>query len=251
MGRDVVSSGMAKVARSVGSMPESFFDTADLAGLIYANPLLEGRLLRYPKFLTLAERQEFQDIGNDTQFAELRQRGATIREVMGQPKVQAIVNNPDLLKQVWATLVPDLKDLDVFLKTGQSPKYDPEKILGRWKFNLNSAVGAFRRAKPNVPSTEMQRFKKWMDTAFGRATFVATTEHEAILKNVPPLKAQAPGTAPSVEMQTLNGEWKEAGGKYQLSLKIEGQSTPMEASVEGNRLTIVTPILPLVFDREG
>jgi hypothetical protein len=90
-----------------------------------------------------------------------------------------------------------------------------------------------------------------MDTAFGRATFVATTEHEAILKNVPPLKAQAPGTAPSVEMQTLNGEWKEAGGKYQLSLKIEGQSTPMEASVEGNRLTIVTPILPLVFDREG
>lgn len=251
MGRDAVSTGMAKAARSVGSMPESFYDAADLAGLLYANPLLEGRLLRYPKFLTLAERPEFQAIGQDTAFLDMRLKGANIRDVLSQPNIQAVVNNPDLLKQVWATLIPDLKDLDVFLKTGQSPKYDEIKILGRWKFNLNSAIAAFRRAKPNVPSTEMQRFKKWMDTAFGRTTFVATTEHEAILKNVPPLKAQAPGTTPSTEMQTLSGDWKEAGGKYQVTLKIDGQPTLMETSVEGNRLTIVTPVIPLVFDREG
>ena len=91
-------------------------------------------------------------MANDTQFTELRLRREPIMKLLDYPKVQAILQNPDLLQLIWATVVPDLKDLPIFLDTGKSPKYDPEKILGRWTFNVNAAMGLFRRAKPNISS---------------------------------------------------------------------------------------------------
>jgi hypothetical protein len=254
VGKDVASTGMAKVARSVGSLPESYYDSADLAGSVYKNPLCEARLWRYPGFLALAEQPEFQSLGQDTEFANLRLQQKSVRELLHHPKVQAIVNNPELLKTIWATIVPDLKDLlgeKGYLETGKSQKYDSIKILGRWRFNLNAAVAAIRRAKPNVPSSEIQRFKKWMDVAFSKTTFVATTEHQAILKNVPHLKTQPAGSTPSAELLTLQGQWKESDGKYEITMPIEGKPEAMEASVDGNRLTINTPIIALVLDREG
>ncbi len=34
----------------------------------------------------------------------------------------------------------NLDDLVVYLKTGKSPKYDGEAILGRWDFNVSTSV---------------------------------------------------------------------------------------------------------------
>ena len=114
LGEDVQSTGFAKVARAIDPMPQVWYEAADVAGLIYRNQLLEARLARYPAFLGLAERQEFQDIANDTQFTELRQRGEPIKVMLDQPTAQAILQNPDLLKLIWATVVPELKDLPAF-----------------------------------------------------------------------------------------------------------------------------------------
>ena len=33
--------------------------------------------------------------------------------VLDHPKAQAILQNPDLLKLIWTTVVPDLKDLPI------------------------------------------------------------------------------------------------------------------------------------------
>ena len=66
LGQDLQSTGFAKVARAIDPMPQVWYDSADLAGLIYNNPLSEARLARYPAFLGLAERPEFQDMANDT-----------------------------------------------------------------------------------------------------------------------------------------------------------------------------------------
>ncbi len=73
-GRELQPTGMAKVAAAVDPMPVNFYKAVDLAGLFYHNDLLEARLSRYPAFLSMAERPEFQDIGNDKDFTELRQR---------------------------------------------------------------------------------------------------------------------------------------------------------------------------------
>jgi hypothetical protein len=231
-------------------MPQVWYDVADFVGLIYNNPLSEARLARYPAFLGLAERPEFQEIANDTQFTELRQRREPILKLLDYPKAQGIVQNPDLLNVIWTTVVPDLQDLHIFLATGKSPKYDPERILGRWTFNVNAAMGLFRRAKPNISSTDMQKWKKWMIAVFAKTSFVAMTDHQAILKDAPQLKLPAAGVAPSSGTQTLKGQWKGQDGKYQLSLSGGTRDEQLTASVEGERLTIATEGLGLVFDRE-
>ena len=250
LGEDLQSTGFAKVARAIDSLSPAYYQAADLAGLIYKNPLLEARLARYPGFLGLAERPEFQDLGGDTQFTELRQRGEPIVALMDDPKAQAILQNPDLLKTIWATVVPELKDLPVFLTTGRSPKYDSEKILGRWNFNPNVAMSLFRRAKPNTSSTEMLKWKKWMMTAFAKTSFVAMTDHQAILKNVPQIRPTAVGAASAGGPQTLKGQWKAADGKYQLALSGGSRDEVLMANLDGDRLTFGMEGLDLAFDRE-
>jgi hypothetical protein len=213
--------------------------------------LLEARLARYPAFLGLAELPEFQNLGNDTQFTELRQRGEPIKAVLDQPTAQAILQNPDLLKLIWTNVVPELKDLPGFLTTGKSPKYDSEKILGRWNFNVSVAMSLLRRAKPNTSSTDMQKWKRWMMSAFARTSFVAMTDHQAILKNVPQIKLAAAGAAAAGGgPQTLKGQWKASDGKFQLDLSDGSRDEVLAATLEGDRLTIGMEGLDLAFDRE-
>src|SRR6266699_1885083 len=98
LGRDLDSTGMSRVAVAIDPLPDVFYDVADLAGLLYKNPLTEARL--------------------------------------SHPTVEPIVKNPELLRLIWTTLLPDLKDLDAFLRTGRSAKYDSEPVLGRWLFDV-------------------------------------------------------------------------------------------------------------------
>src|SRR6266481_6187584 len=247
LGQDLHSSGFAKVASSVDPLPQTFYETADLVGLIYNNSLLEARLQRYPAFLGLAERPEFADLANDKEFTEMWQRHDPIKNVMDYPKAQIILNNPDLLRTIWQTLIPDLADLRTFLTTGKSPKYDPEKILGRWDFDLNSAIALYRKAKPNVSSSEMLKVKRWMLGAFSKTSFVAMTDHQAILKNVPSLKPPtAAAAAAPAGPQTLQGQWQNLDVKYHLT--FPGAELP--ATVEGDKLTIGGESLTMVFNRE-
>ena len=51
LGRDLDSTGMSKVARAIDPLPGIYYEAADLAGMLYRNPLREARLSRYPAFL--------------------------------------------------------------------------------------------------------------------------------------------------------------------------------------------------------
>jgi len=212
--------------------------------VIYNNPLAEARLSRYPGLLPIAERPEFQDLANDAGFSSLRQQRRPIREVMDYPKARAILNNPDLMKACWETLKPDLKDLENYLMTFRSAKYDSEPVLGRWNFEVNSAIAAYRRTKPNTPSAEMQRMKTWMATQFARTSLVAMPGGQALFKNEPRF---APGAPPSVAAPLDQGQWSKPDGKYQFTFSTGGQ---MPATVEGDRLKINNQGTELVLNRE-
>src|SRR5258708_28196004 len=93
--------------------------------------------------------------------------------LINHPKMVAIRHNPELLKALWDQTAPNLADLRIYLVTGQSPRFDPIKILGRWRFDVNAAVVAMRRAKPNMPSSEMQRVRKYLETAYTKTTCLA------------------------------------------------------------------------------
>jgi hypothetical protein len=246
MGHDLQASGFVKSARAIDPFPQVFYDVADLAGLLYKNPLAEARLSRYPAFLSLAEQPPFQDLAADTRFTEMRQKGEPLMNVLDYPKVAAIVQNPDLLKTIWSTLIPNLQDLRTYLEEGKSPKYDSEKILGRWVFNVNAAMALLRRAKPSIPSSEMQKVKRFMLTAFAKTTFVAAPDHMAILKNSPALKALAATPDP----QTWQGQWRSQDGKYQLSLTANGKTEELAAEMDGDRLNVTGGTVGLVFSPE-
>jgi hypothetical protein len=246
LGESLQNSGFNKVARAVDPFPDTWYEAADLAGVLYNNSLLEARLARYPAFLGLAERPEFQSLGSDKDFTEAWQRHDAIMTLLNHPLVQNIISNPDLLKLIWATLTPDLSDLRVFLAKGESAKYDSIPILGRWQFDLNAAYSALRRAKPNMPSTEMQKIKRAIGPIFTKTSFVAMVDHQALLKDAPSIKF-APSVVVPTGTQTIQGQWKDEGGKYQVS--VAGESD-LPTTIEGDRLTIKGPTMDWVFTRE-
>ena len=250
LGQDLQSTGFAKVARALDPMPQVYYDSADLAGLIYNNPLSEARLARYPAFLGLAERPEFQDIAGDTQFTEMRQRRMPIMEVYDHAKIQAILNNPDLLGLIWTTVVPDIKDLTAYLDSGKSAKYDPERILGRWNFDVPIALTMYLRTKPNISSREMQQAKGWFVAAFSKTGLVAKTDHHVTLRNLPAVRSPVAAAGAASGLQNLQGQWKNLDGKYQIALPVAGRDAELAAAVDGDRLTITGEGMNLVFSRE-
>jgi hypothetical protein len=219
-------------------MPDTYYQTADIAGLVFNNPLLEARLARYPAFVGLAERQEFQALATDQSFAEKRQRGEPVLKLLNHPSVQNILGNHELVNAIRKTLVPDLQDLRTFLETGRSPKYEKENILGRWIFDVNYTLLAIRKTKPNLPSSELSKMKKGLMATYAKTAMAATTEHKAILKNLPPAVSGQP---------TLEGEWQGAEGKYMITLPGKGEAS---ANVDGDRLTVTGGGLELAFSRE-
>lgn len=245
LGKDLETTGMTKVAAAVDRNPPAFYDAADVAGVVYQNPLLEARLAQYPAFLGLAERPEFQDLGSDTQFTELRQSQASLAQLLNYPKVQNILNNPEALKAVKSAVIPNLKDLQSFLTNGVSQKFT-EPILGRWDFNVNRSMVLLRKARPKISANDMRAIKNSIAQFYSRATFIATPEQQAFLKNMPKLGATQPG-----ESQTLQGDWKGSDGSYTLSMTTDGRSQDLTANVSDGVMTVSGLGMDMAFTREN
>ncbi|HWW00033.1 MAG TPA: CvpA family protein [Candidatus Acidoferrum sp.] len=246
LGEDLQSTGMAKVARSINSIPQVDYDMADLVASLYRNPLAEARVSGYPAFLGLSELSEFQSLANDRDFTEAWQRQEPVATLMAKPSFLGIRNNPALLKTIWTTVEENQMDFRTYLATGKSPKYDPIQILGRWRFDVSAAIVAMRRAKPNIPSSEMVKMRKYMEAAFAKTRLVAKPDQQITIRDVPGLKAPG-GGVPAGGLQTLQGQWQDlGGGKYQLTLS--GMELP--ATVEGERLGIKANGMELVFNPE-
>jgi uncharacterized membrane protein required for colicin V production len=232
VGKDLYASGFAKVARAVDRVPETYYETADVVGIVYNNPLLEARLSHYPAFLGLTEKPEIQELGNDKTVSDMRQRREPIMNLVNAPSIQKILENKDLLQNIRAIVVANLKDLKGYLLTGKSEKYDPEKILGRWNFDLPYTMIMVHRAQPKLTGNDMLKQRRERQRIYAKTTFVATPEHQAILKDAP-----LAGT----------GEWKEAlDGKYQVT--VSGKD--LAAAMEGERLTLRAEGIEMAFLKE-
>lgn len=248
LGRDLQRTGLTRVARAASSISDTYYDTADLAGLIFQNSLLEARLIRYPGILALGERAEFQTLGQDATFTETRLKGGAIGEILSIPSAKAIFDNTELIRLTLSTLKPDLKDLGYFLTNGvsQNPAYaDP--ILGRWRFDSSGTMLAYRRIKPNIVGGEATRIRAWMHERFGKGIVVAAPDKMLTLKNVAVGPLQ-PGQPVGAELKNLKGEWKSDGMSYQFTL--EGGTDVRTAKFEGNRLMIQGEGVAVAFTKE-
>ncbi|HYG22481.1 MAG TPA: CvpA family protein [Verrucomicrobiae bacterium] len=246
LGKDLQGTGMSKVAKSVDDTPAEYYDAADVAGLLFQTPALEQRLQRYPGLLGLAERPELQDLANDEGFSQLREQGASISEVLKYPKVQAILNNREVVKSIESAILPNLKDLHGFLTNGTSTKYT-ERILGRWTFDVNGSLGLFRREKPTMSSREMAQRKALLTAAASGGVLIVTPEQQVFFKGIP--FARSGTLAPNI--QSNQGEWKEQSGTYQFTVTIDGKTEQLSAEIHGSRLQVTGgELLGLAFSRE-
>jgi hypothetical protein len=245
---DLDQSGFVKTARAMDPFPEAFYQTADVAGLIYQNSLLEARLKRYPPFLMVAETPAFQKLGSDTAFADLRLRQAPLSEVFANANVEAILTDPELVEEIWSTVEPDLEDLGDYLETGISKKYSDERLYGRWRFNPSASAASLRKARPNISSREMKRTRQILEFSFGRASLVIGTEERLVAKNFS--AAQTDPAEPNPPSESAAGRWRTSGDDYKLIFETGGKEMRLDAVVQGERLTVSGFQFPLVFDRE-
>jgi hypothetical protein len=249
MGHDLETTGLAKAARSVVTMPDMYYKLADLAGLLRQNPQLGDRLGSYPAFLSLAERDDFRQLGQDNDFQNAWKNLAPIPQLLNNSRFRAMLNNDALTAMILNLVRTEWDDLGGYLKTGKSLKYDPINILGCWDFNLSVSFTMYRQARPNIQPNAMRAAREWMRSAYSDTTFIAGADGQVFLKNLPTLKTQ-PGRLPTTEKATWKGQWKDNGTNYDLSLSSNGQNKSMTAHTDGTRMTIKSGNDSWVFDRE-
>ena len=230
---------MDKVVAAYDPAPEDFYQAADIVGLLKNNPLLSSRLSRYPVFLTLGERKEFQDIANDVQVNEMIQRQAKIGEIISHPKVQAILTNSATAAEIMKVIGSDLKDLHEYLLTGKSAKYDDEKILGFWTLNIDASAAQEKIANPKLTPLELKRLKQTKYALLRGVTFIATTDKKAIVKGA----ATPSETSPTV---LAEGTWKSHGSGYEVTF---GGKTA-DATFENGRLLLPRDGMTFVLEKE-
>ena len=251
IGEDLKSTGMAKPARALVTMPDNFYKMADLAGLICQNPQLTDRLASYPAFISLVERDDLRQLTQNPDFTNAWNSHAPMGQLLNDPQAKTFLLNNELTAIVWATAETNLNDLVGYLNTGKSAKYDAETILGHWDFNVSITVAMLRQAHPNYTATEMKAARAWMTQAYADTKFVAGSDGQAgngpaFLKNLPRIK---PGTPPTTETATWKGSWTANGAAYDLALASNGENKSMTAQTSGARLTLKDDKNTLIFDR--
>lgn len=246
LGEDLKNTGMAKPARALVTLPDHFYRMADLAGLICQNPQLTDRLASYPAFISLVERDDLRQLTENAEFTNAWNAHAPMGQLLNDPSVKNFLLNKELSEIVWVTAETNLVDLTNYLNTGKSASYDGETILGRWAFNVSTTVAMLRQAHPNYTATEMRAARAWMTQAYADTKFVAGSDGQAFLKNLPRIK---PGPQPTTESATWKGSWTVNGAIYDLALTCNGENKTMTAQPSGARLTINDDKNTLIFDR--
>ena len=250
---DLKSTGMAKPARALATLPENFYQMADLAGLICQNrqnPQFTERLADYPAFLSLVERDDLQQLTHNPDFTNAWNTQAPMGQLLDDGQVKAFLINKELTEVVWATAATNLNDLVAYLKTGKSSKYDAE-ILGHWDFDVSVTVAMLRQANPKFTASEMKAARNWMTQAYADTKLVTGSDGQpdtgpAFLKNLPRIK---PGTPPTTETATWKGSWTGKDGTYDLALTSNGENKSLTAKISGARLTLKDDKNTLIFDR--
>ena len=249
LGHDSETTGFVQIARAIDPMPDSYFKYADLAGLLCQNPQLRDRLADYPMFISLTERDDFIQLGQNSEFQNAWKQHAPIRQWLDNDQFKSMWENRETADLVWGIVQDNFDDLCAYLQTGQSAKYGRKKITGRWDFNIAATTSGLLEARPVISSREMRTLRAWVTQSYAKTAFVAGADGQAFLKNLPHVTTQ-PGKPPTTETVTWQGKWKGDGTDYELSLNSGGKKQSMPAQIDDTRLTIKDDKTTLVFARE-
>jgi hypothetical protein len=214
--------GLEKLVAAVDPVPENYYALADVLGMLYHNPVVQGRLGDYPGLLPLLENPELKALAEDRQFSELLLTQPDAATLWNHPRVQAILNNPeviDLMKQL------EPRDLLRFLETGTSPKFDGEPILGRWQFDPIATLSFEYRRTPQITAAQIRALKTEFEQ-LASLLLLALPDQTLVLRG-----GEAAAT----------GKWIRAGNKYNIAL--QGRLTVARIPIEANQAYVEKGLL--------
>jgi hypothetical protein len=230
-----------RVLAAYDPTPAQVYQASDIADLVLHNPLLKSRVSHYPPLLTLGQRPEFQALANDVPLLEMIDRQASIGEILKYPAVKAIVANTALTGEIYGILGKDLNDLQEYLTTGKSPKYNDETILGVWMIDPQATLIRERKQHPSLTLQKLARMRQEIYPVITDLSLTATTDHQIILKK------QAPNSANSTIVAV--GTWKK-DENYDVTIPGSKPETAEIEIAEGDTLLLPKDGYVLVFDKE-
>jgi hypothetical protein len=180
---EMESTGWARTFAAMDNSPAKYYEVSDILGILHANPLVQGRAENYPPFLALGAQQEFAEIGSDAEFLKLIQSKPALSAMLNHPKAAAVLFSPTLRETVAKV---DLKDFRKYLETGISPRYEDEKILGRWRMDPGTVFTQLKRERLNLSPAEMRSIRAALGPILSGATLVAYTDGRFSIKIAPP-----------------------------------------------------------------
>lgn len=248
LGDDMQSTGFSRAACAVASMPSIYYKLSDLAGFLIHNPKAGPRFANYPALTSLWERDDMQPLVTDSSLNNALASGASLSEIMSDQNVQAFLKNKEQTQLVEGILTNNLSDLTEYLKTGNSAKYDSQRLIGRWGFNPSVTIAWMRQDNPKMSSSQMRAIRAWMTEAFANTRVLACGDKQLFIKSLPKLQVQA-GKPPTTEYTDWKGDWESNGTNYDLHVTHNGEDKFFSATADEFRLNIKDGKSLLIFDR--
>jgi hypothetical protein len=285
---DMRETGLDKAVAALDKTNTRFYDAADVIGLVYHNPVLQGRLANYPYFLSLGQSSDLQEIGGDKEYNDLIYGKASFGAIINHANTKRLLSNREIIDQVKGV---DIKDLKTYLQTGKSPKYDDQQILGRWILDKDAVLTFIRKARPDMKGNELIALRKGL-AGLPDITLINTLDNKSIVKaeGAPAADPNAAAAAPAEPAQPPNstqdpryaqlmrnrpaapagrtnapaapagppvlqiageGEWKPtATGDYEITVTdAAGKAQTLAAAIRDDELTLSKGPLALIFNR--
>lgn len=246
MGQDLQSTGLARSAAAMGSMPSAYYRISDLAGTLVQNPQAGPRLAEYPGFTSLWQRPDMQGLVTDGAVTGFLSSDSTLADLLGDQNVMDLLKNKDLRGHVLGVVETNLDDFSNYLQTGTSAKYT-DKVLGCWHFNTDVSVAWLAQTQAKIQPSELRAAKTLWSQIYSNTTILATGDNQVFVRNLPHFKAGQP----TPDMMDWTGDWSPDGANYTLHVNNNGEDKFMEAtpSPEGLRLTVKDGKMLMIFDR--
>jgi hypothetical protein len=248
LGNDLQSTGFSKTASAVGSVSPMYYKLADLSGLLMQNPKIGPRFGTYPGLTSLWQREDMQLLVGDAILTNAPAAGASLSDILGDPNVQAFLANKDQIKTVLGAVTNQLDDLNAYLQTGKSAKYEAEKILGVWQCNPMVSLAWLRQDQPKMAGNEMRAYRALWPQAYAQTTFLMTGDGQLFVKNWPKFGGQTQASEPPFQSESGKGDWSHDGANYTLHITVGSGEKFLTASTDGVRLTVKDGRNQLIFD---
>jgi len=249
LGTGLQSSGFARTASAVATLPPHFYKLGDLTGLLMQNPQLAPRVADYPAFVSLWHRGDMQSLISDPTLTNALAAGASLNEIFNDSTVvQVLLPNKDLCQVLLKTVLDNYNDLNDYLNTGKSAKYGNEPILGDWTFNMGVTLAWMRQEQPKMSATEMRGLRALWSAAYAQTTVEATADNQVYVKGFPKFNLGGQGGQAPFQAEDWNGDWSHEGSNYTVHISLSGQDKFLTGTTDGIRLRLKDGHNLLIFD---